>query len=105
MLADHLELGLGRGLGEKIVDARLRRNGGRRQRIVAGDHHRLDAHAAQFGEAFLDAAFDDVFQIDHAQRAIAVGHHQRRAAALGDFIHRLPHFRGHGAALAVARIQ
>ncbi len=92
ILADHLQLGFGRGLGEEIIDARLGGDGGGGQRVVAGDHHGLDAHPAQFGEAFLDAALDDVLEIDDAQRAIAFGHDQRRAAALGDLFDRLPHF-------------
>jgi hypothetical protein len=32
----------------------------------------LDAHAAQFGEALLDAALDDVLELDHAQHLRAV---------------------------------
>ena len=36
--------------------------------LSPGDHHRLDAHLAQVGEALLDAAFDDILQVDHAQR-------------------------------------
>ena len=47
ILADQLQLGLGRGFGQKIVDAGLGGDGGGRQRIVAGDHHGLDAHAPQ----------------------------------------------------------
>ena len=38
-----------------------------------------DAHAAQFREALADAALDDVLELDHAERARAIGHHQRRA--------------------------
>ena len=54
----------GRGLGHEIVHASFGgdRRGG--ERIVAGDHHRLDSHFAQMGEALLDAAFDDVLQLD-----------------------------------------
>ena len=64
VLADQLQLGLRRGLGEEVVDAGLGgdRRGG--EPVVAGDHDRLDAHAAQLGEALLDAALDDVLQLD-----------------------------------------
>ncbi len=54
---------------EEIVHARLRRDRRRRDRIVAGDHHRADAHAAQFGEALADAALDDVLQRDDGRAA------------------------------------
>jgi len=37
------------GLGKKIVDARFRGNGCRRQRVVAGDHHRFDPHPRASG--------------------------------------------------------
>ena len=45
VLADELELRLGRRLGEEVVDAGLGgdRRGG--ERVVAGDHDGLDAHA------------------------------------------------------------
>ena len=88
MLADQLELGLGRGLGEEVVDAGLGGDGRRGEAVVAGDHHGLDAHAAQLGEALLDAALDDVLQLDDAEHARAVGHHQRRAAAARDVVDR-----------------
>ena len=62
-------LASGRGFGQEIVDAGLGSDGRGGQAVVAGDHHGLDAHAAQFGEAFLNAALDDVLQLDHAQHA------------------------------------
>ena len=49
--ADVAQLVLGRRLGDEIVDAGFRGDRRRRHRIVAGDHHGLDAHAAQRGEA------------------------------------------------------
>ena len=55
--------------------------------IVAGDHHGADAHFAKLGEALLDAAFDDVFQMNHAEHFAAFGDDQRRAAGAGDFVH------------------
>ena len=50
----------GRRLGEEVVDAGLRGDRGRRERIVAGDHHGADAHGPELREALLDAAFDHV---------------------------------------------
>src|SRR5262247_1071510 len=47
--------------------SRLGRYGRRRERVVAGDHDRLDAHATKLGEAFADPALDDVLQLDDAQ--------------------------------------
>ena len=61
------ELRLGRRLGEEVVDAGLGGDRGGGERVVAGDHHRLDAHAAQLGEALLDAALDDVLELDDAE--------------------------------------
>ena len=46
LLADQRELGLGRGLGEVVVDARLGGDRGRRERVVARDHHGADAGRA-----------------------------------------------------------
>ncbi len=63
-----LSLASGVACGQEVVDAGLGGDGGGGQRVVAGDHHRLDAHPAQLGEALLDAALDDVLQLDHAQR-------------------------------------
>src|SRR5262249_1099442 len=87
VIAYQLQLRLGSGFREKIVYAGFRGNGGGREAIVAGDHDRLDAHAAQLGETLLDAALDDVLQLDGGEDARAVGHHQRRGAAPGDRVH------------------
>ncbi len=84
VLADERELGLRRGLREVIVDARLGGDGGGRQRVVAGDHHGLDAHATKLGEALLDAALDDVLELHDAEDARALGDDERRAALLRD---------------------
>ena len=88
VLADQLELGLRRGFGEEVVDAGLGgdRRGG--ERVVAGDHDGLDAHAAQLGEALLDAALDDVLELDDAEHARVVADDQRRAAAARDVLRR-----------------
>src|SRR5207302_8123305 len=71
----------------EVVHARLGGNGGGGQWIVAGDHHRLDAHAAKFGKALLDAALDDVLQLDDAENTFAISDDERRAALLGDAVH------------------
>ena len=84
LVADQLELRLGRRLGEEVVDAGLGGDGGGGHRVVAGDHHRADAHAAQLGEALADAALDDVLEVDDAEQAPVAGHGERRAAGLGD---------------------
>ena len=66
--ADIGELVLGRRLGEEIIHPGLGGDGGSGHRVVAGDHHRADAHGAQCGEAFADAGLDHVLQVDHAEQ-------------------------------------
>ena len=68
LVADQLELRLGRRLRQEVVHPGLGGDRGGGQRVVAGDHHRADAHAAQFGEALADAALDDVLQVDDAEQ-------------------------------------
>src|SRR5205085_502806 len=74
----------GPGLGEEVVHARLARDRRRRQGVVARDHHGLDAHLPELFEALAHPAFDDVLQVNHAERALAVGDDERRAARPGD---------------------
>ena len=93
MLADQLELGFGRRFGEEVVHARFGGNRGGGQRIVAGDHDRLDAHLPQFGEALLHATFHDVLELDDAQHALPFDHDQRRRARAGDLVNHALHFR------------
>ena len=81
-LADQRKLRFGRRFRKKIVDTRFGGDRGRRQAIVAGDHHRLDTHAPQLAEAFLDASLDDVLQLDDAVCLGALRNDERRAAAL-----------------------
>jgi hypothetical protein len=80
LLLQQRQLVFGRGLGEEIIHAGFLGDGGGGQRVVAGDHHRLDAHGAEALEAIGQAALDDVLQIDHAQRLLRGGDDQRRAA-------------------------
>ena len=95
------ELVLRLGLGQEIVHAGLGGDGGGGELVVAGDHHGADAHLAQLGEAFLDAAFDDVLELNHAQHVAALGDDQRRAAGAGNVLHRVGHSLRKQAAFAV----
>ena len=79
---------LGRRLGEEVVDAGLLRDHGGGDRVVAGDHHRADAHPPQLVEALVHAALDDVLQVDDAEREVVLRHDERRAALLGDLVRR-----------------
>ena len=88
-VADALQLLFRRGLGHEVVHARLGGDGGGGQRVVAGDHHGADAHLAQMREALLDAAFDHVLELHHAEDLAAFGDDQRRAAGARDLIHGL----------------
>ncbi len=60
---------LGRGLGDEVVDARLPGDRRRRAWVVAGDHHRPDAHPAELGEALDEPLLDRVLELDHAEHA------------------------------------
>ena len=73
LLADQRQLVFGRCLGKEVVDACLGRDRCRRHRIVAGDHYRADAHAAQFGKPLADAALDDILELDDAEQPSAPG--------------------------------
>jgi len=55
-VADAFEFRFGRGLRHEIVHAGFSRDGCGGERIVAGDHDRLDSHFAKVRKAFLDAA-------------------------------------------------
>ena len=89
-LADQLELALGRGLGEEVVHARLVGDLGGGERVVAGDHHRLDAHRPQLVEAVADPLLDHVLQVDHAQHLAVARDRERRAALAGHPVDRWP---------------
>ncbi|CCJ81125.1 hypothetical protein BN134_1855 [Cronobacter dublinensis 1210] len=91
ILADQRQFGLRRRFGEKIIHARFGRDGGGGQPVVAGDHHRFDAHFAKLREALFNAAFDDIFQRDNAEHLRAFGHHQRRAAGARHAFHQRVH--------------
>jgi len=77
LVADELQLVLGRRLGEEIVDAGFGRDRGRRHRIVAGDHDGANAHAAKLVEALADTALDDVLEVDDTQEPAVLGDGKR----------------------------
>src|ERR1700761_9624336 len=91
---DQLQLLLRRRLGHIVVDAGLGGDGGGGQWIVAGDHDPADAHLAHHAEALADAGLDDVLQMEQAQESAPARHRARRAAGLGDTLHRLGHVGG-----------
>ena len=76
------------------MDARLGGDGGRRERVVPGDHDRLDAHLPQLAEPLPDAPLHDVLQLDDPDHAGAVGDHERGRALLGDPVDRGAHLGG-----------
>src|SRR6185312_14969607 len=88
LVADIAQLVLGCGLGDEIVDSGFRRDRRRGYRIVAGDHHRLDAHATQRGKAVLDVGLHHVLEVNDAEDAAAVDEAERRAACPGDAVDR-----------------
>ena len=88
-LADVGELGLGRRLGDEVVDAGLVGDRFGRQRIVAGDHDDPQPHLAEPGEPFADALLEDVLELDQSDDLIAGRHGQRGCALRGDRIDRL----------------
>ena len=83
-VADHLQLALRRRFGEKVVHSRFRRDGGRGQRVVAGDHDGLDPHFPQIGELLFHAVLDDILQMDDPNDFMVLRHHQGRAPLVGD---------------------
>ncbi len=85
-LLDVFELVLRRRLSQKIVDPGFGGNGRGGQRVVARDHDAANAHQAKLRNPLLHSALDDVFQVDEAEQAAAVGHRQRRPATPGDAI-------------------
>jgi hypothetical protein len=48
--------------------------------VVAGDHHRPDAHLSQLVEPLVHAAFDDVLQVDDAEHEVVLRDDERRPA-------------------------
>src|ERR1019366_9704476 len=80
LAADESEFVLRFRLGEKIIHARLLRDGGGGQLVVAGDHYGADAHRAKAFETVGETALHNVLQMNHAERPVAGGDDERRAA-------------------------
>ena len=78
---DQVHLVLRLGFGEEIVDACLARDGGGRERVVAGDHDGADTHGAELIETLFHSALDYVLQVDHTQCVAVLGDYERRASA------------------------
>jgi len=85
-VTNELQLRLRRRLGEKIIDPRLGCDRRRRQRIVAGDHHRPDAHPAQLAEALSDASLDDILQMDDPEQTAILRDGERRSTGFRDSV-------------------
>ena len=62
------------------VDAGFGGNRRCRYRIVAGDHHGLDAHAAQLVETLAHVRLHHVLQVNHPEDTVAVDKPKRRSA-------------------------
>ncbi len=86
LAADQRELVLRRRLREEIVDARLGRDRGGGERVVAGNHHRADAHAAQFREALAHAGLHHVLERHRAQQPPVAHHRERGLPGAGDLV-------------------
>ncbi|MNN06878.1 hypothetical protein D3C81_1196860 [compost metagenome] len=80
VLADQRQLGFRRRFRQEVIHSGFGGNGGSGQWVITGDHHRFDAHFAQFDKAFFDTAFDDILQRHHPQHPWPFCHHQRRTA-------------------------
>ena len=86
-------------LCQEIVDAGFPCNRGSGQRVIARDHHGPYAHGAQLRKALFHAAFDNIFQVDNAERAAILRDHQRSTSATRNGFDGLPHLAGTAAAL------
>ena len=80
---DVVELVLGLGFSDEVINARFPGNGLGRERIVARDHDDADTHGPQAGKTAVNAGLEHVGQSDHTQHIAVVQHHQRRCAATG----------------------
>ena len=86
LLADERDLLLGRRLGDEVVDAGLLGDGRSGPRVVAGDHHRPDAHPAELGEALDEALLDRVLELDDAKDPALALEDERGGAQVGDAV-------------------
>src|SRR5262249_36623681 len=86
LVADIAKLVLRRRLGDEIVNAGLGGDRGRGHRVVAGDHHGLDAHAPQRRETVADVRLHDVLEMDYAENAVVFDQPEWRAARACDLV-------------------
>ena len=98
LLLNHGDLVLGSGFGDEVIHARFAGDHTGGDRVVAGEHHGADAHAAQLIETLADARLDDVLEVDHAKHLAAAAHRQGRAPQPRDLLKAAIEFIGHGAA-------
>src|ERR1019366_1303524 len=87
IFVDQFEFGFRGRFSEKIINPGLSGNRRRGEAIVAGDHDRLDAHAPQVRESFLDTALDDVLELDDAEHTGAIGDDQRGTSLARNALH------------------
>ncbi len=91
---DQVHLVFGRSLSEKIVNSGFLCNGSGSEWIVASNHDGANTHGAKLGEALAYATFDNVFQVNDAQRTSVFGNHQRCTSRTSNGLHRRPNLRG-----------
>ncbi len=87
--------------GDEIVEPGLGGDHAGGGRVVAGDHHRANAHGAQLRGPFADPRLEHVGQIDDAQDPSVDGHRQGRRALLADALGDALEVGGNLAAVAV----
>ena len=80
LIADQPQLVLRCRLGQEVIDTRFGGNGSCGDSVVAGDHDRADAHAAQLVEALSDAALDDILEMNDAEKTTIACDRQRRSS-------------------------
>src|SRR6202162_1526359 len=83
-LSDIVQFMLRRCLGDVVIDAGFRGDGGGGDAVVAGDHDGADAHVPPRREALFNARLDDVLQLDDAEQTAIGGDRQRRGAGAAD---------------------
>ena len=104
LLADEADLLLGSRLRDEVVDTGFLGDRRRGARVVAGDHHRPDAHLAELGEALDEPFLDRVLELDHAQDATLGLEDQRGGPLVGDAVGIGRHVGGQAAHLRVDRV-
>ena len=104
LLADEPDLLLGRRLRDEVVDAGLLGDRRRGPRVVAGDHHRPDAHPPELGEPLDEPFLDGVLELDQAEDPALAFEDERRRAQVGDPVRVGRDLRGQAADLRLDRV-